>query len=473
MLPWRALPGETPDPYRVWLSEIMLQQTTVRAVAPYFARFTARWPDVRALAAAPLDDVLRLWAGLGYYARARNLHACARAVVERHGGRFPQSEAELAALPGIGPYTAAAIAAIAFDARAAPVDGNIERVVTRLFAVEDELPAAKPTIRRLAETLVPAARAGDFAQALMDLGATVCTPKKPACALCPWIDACAARRRGDPESFPVKAPKREGRLRRGAAFVVARADGCVLVRSRPPKGLLGGMTEVPTTEWTHDFDQRDALAAAPLLCSRKTGLAPHSRRGHARVHAFSPGARGLCGDRRREHAGARRHALGGARAARRRGAAEPHAQGGRACLPIRSPDCKCRRGRFNGRATTAEEGDVSIQRIDGNPRMSKVVVHGDTVYLAGLIADKALSQGVAEQTREILSLIDGFLAKAGTDKSKLLTATIWLSDIRTVDEMNKVWDAWVTPGSTPARACIEALLQGPEKKIEIQVTAAR
>jgi A/G-specific adenine glycosylase len=224
VLPWRALPGETPDPYRVWLSEIMLQQTTVRAVAPYFARFTARWPDVRALAAAPLEDVLRLWAGLGYYARARNLHACARAVAERHGGRFPQSEAELAALPGIGPYTAAAIAAIAFDARAAPVDGNIERVVARLFAVEDELPAAKPTIRRLAETLVPAARAGDFAQALMDLGATVCTPRKPACALCPWIDECAARRRGDPESFPVKAPKREGRLRCGAAFVVVRAD---------------------------------------------------------------------------------------------------------------------------------------------------------------------------------------------------------------------------------------------------------
>jgi A/G-specific adenine glycosylase len=269
VLPWRSLPGETPDPYRVWLSEIMLQQTTVRAVAPYFARFLARWPDVRALAAAPLDDVLRLWAGLGYYARARNLHACARAVAECHGGRFPQSEAELAALPGIGRYTAAAIAAIAFDARAAPVDGNIERVVARLFAVEDELPAAKRTIRRLAEALVPAARAGDFAQALMDLGATVCTPRKPACALCPWIDECAARRRGDPESFPVKAPKREGRLRRGAAFVVVRTDGCVLVRSRPPKGLLGGMTEVPTTEWTHAFDQRDALAASPLLSRAK------------------------------------------------------------------------------------------------------------------------------------------------------------------------------------------------------------
>jgi A/G-specific adenine glycosylase len=264
-LPWRAAPGERADPYRVWLSEIMLQQTTVKAVAPYFARFVARWPDVRALAVAPLEDVLRLWAGLGYYARARNLHACAKAVTERHGGQFPRSETELEALPGIGHYTAAAIAAIAFGAKAAPVDGNIERVVARLFAVEDELPAAKASIRGLVENLVPAERAGDFAQALMDLGATICTPKKPACALCPWMDACAARRRGDPETFPVKAPKREGRLRRGAAFVLVRADGCVLVRSRPPRGLLGGMTEVPTTEWTHDFDQRDALAGAPRL----------------------------------------------------------------------------------------------------------------------------------------------------------------------------------------------------------------
>jgi A/G-specific adenine glycosylase len=264
-LPWRALPGETPDPYRVWLSEIMLQQTTVKAVGPYFERFTTRWRDVRALAAAPLEDVLRLWAGLGYYARARNLHACAQAVVDRHGGRFPSSLAELAALPGIGPYTAAAIAAIAFDAPAAAVDGNVERVVTRFFAVEQELPAAKADIRALAETLVPAERAGDFAQALMDLGATICTPKKPACALCPWMDNCAARRRGDPEAFPIKAPKKEGRLRRGAAFVVMRADGFVLLRSRPTKGLLGGMTEVPTTEWTHDFDAATALAHAPSL----------------------------------------------------------------------------------------------------------------------------------------------------------------------------------------------------------------
>jgi A/G-specific adenine glycosylase len=268
-LPWRALPGETPDPYRVWLSEIMLQQTTVKAVGPYFLRFISRWPDVGALAAAPLDDVLKLWAGLGYYARARNLHVCAKAVVERHGGAFPRTQAELSTLPGIGPYTAAAIAAIAFDAPAAAVDGNVERVVARLFAVERELPAAKADIRQLAERVLPSERAGDFAQALMDLGATICTPKKPACALCPWMDNCAARRRGDPETFPIKAPKREGRLRRGAAFVVLRADGFVLLRSRPAKGLLGGMTEVPTTEWTHEFDEASALTYAPLFARTK------------------------------------------------------------------------------------------------------------------------------------------------------------------------------------------------------------
>ena len=266
-LPWRAAAGERPDPYRVWLSEIMLQQTTVTTVGPYFERFLARWPEVRTLAAAPLDDVLRVWSGLGYYARARNLHACAQAVVERHGGCFPTSEATLATLPGIGAYTAAAIAAIAFDVRAAAVDGNVERVVARLFAVEQELPGAKSLIRGLTENLVPDTRAGDFAQALMDLGATICTPKKPACALCPWLTPCAARRRGNPESFPVKAPKREGRRRRGAAFVVWRADDFVLVRSRPPKGLLGGMTEVPTTGWTHDFDEGSALADAPRFIS--------------------------------------------------------------------------------------------------------------------------------------------------------------------------------------------------------------
>jgi A/G-specific adenine glycosylase len=250
----------------------MLQQTTVKAVAPYYIRFLARWPDVQSLAAAPLDDVLKLWAGLGYYARARNLHACAQAVVARGG--FPRTPAELAELPGIGRYTSAAIAAIAFDAQGVPVDGNVERVVARLFAIEDELPKAKSEIRRLAQTLAPAERAGDFAQALMDLGATICVPQKPACVLCPWMGPCAARQRGDPETFPRKAPKREGRLRRGASFVLLRADGFVLVRTRAPNGLLGGMTEVPSTPWTEEFEEAAALAQAPRL----SGVRPKWRR---------------------------------------------------------------------------------------------------------------------------------------------------------------------------------------------------
>ena len=264
VLPWRAPAGTRADPYAVWLSEIMLQQTTVKAVGPYFAKFLERWPDVAALAAADLDDVLRAWAGLGYYARARNLHACARAVVERHGGRFPDNEADLLALPGVGAYTAAAIAAIAFDRRAVAIDGNIERVIARLYAVETPLPAGKAAIRLHAQGLVPDERPGDFTQAMMDLGATICTPKSPACALCPWDDACVARRRGDAETFPRKAPKVEGRMRFGASFVAVRADGAVLLRNRPERGLLGGMAEVPSTAWTHDFDEGSALADAPL-----------------------------------------------------------------------------------------------------------------------------------------------------------------------------------------------------------------
>ncbi|SCW61791.1 A/G-specific adenine glycosylase [Ancylobacter rudongensis] len=248
-LPWRAPPGERQDPYRVFLSEIMLQQTTVVTVAPYYAAFLRRWPDVHALAGAPLEEVLSAWAGLGYYARARNLHACAKAVAERHGGQFPADEAALLALPGIGPYTAAAIAAIAFERSAAPVDGNWERVVARLFAVADPLPKARQKLQALALTLLPPARHGDFAQAMMDLGATICTPRKPACALCPWQNPCAARAEGAPERYPVKAAKAARPTRQGVAFLAVRADGAVLVRSRSPKGLLGGMTEVPSTPW--------------------------------------------------------------------------------------------------------------------------------------------------------------------------------------------------------------------------------
>jgi A/G-specific adenine glycosylase len=270
-LPWRAPPGTSADPYLVWLSEIMLQQTTVRAAAPYFTRFAARFPSVTALARADIEDVLKLWAGLGYYARARNLHACAREIAARHGGTFPDREEELIALPGIGRYTAAAVAAIAFGRKASPVDGNVERVLARLFAVEAPLPNAKPAIRKLAEQLTPDGRPGDFAQAMMDLGATICTPKAPACALCPFVRSCVARQRGDPERFPHKAKKREARLRRGAAFVAIRADGHVLVRRRAAKGLLGGMTEVATTDWVAQFDDAQALALAPRFAAARGG----------------------------------------------------------------------------------------------------------------------------------------------------------------------------------------------------------
>jgi A/G-specific adenine glycosylase len=266
-LPWRVAPGEAADPYRVWLSEIMLQQTTVKTVAPYFAKFLAPWEDVTKLAAAPLSEVLSAWAGLGYYARARNLHACARIVVERHGGKFPRSEDALRELPGVGPYTAAAIAAIAYGASATPVDGNIERVVARLFAVSAPLPQAKPELQRLARGLTPRRRAGDFAQAMMDLGATICTPKRPACALCPWMKSCAGYRTCSPTLFPQRTRKREGLLRRGAAFVALRDDGFVLLRSRPAKGLLGGMTEVPTSDWSADFNEARASDGAPCLYS--------------------------------------------------------------------------------------------------------------------------------------------------------------------------------------------------------------
>ena len=263
VLPWRAPQGERADPYRVWLSEIMLQQTTVKTVAPYYMRFLARWPTVDALAEAELDDILRAWAGLGYYARARNLHACAKAVVTKHSGEFPDDRNALRALPGIGEYTAAAIAAIAFDGPVVPVDGNIERVISRLFAIKEELPAAKPAIKRSAASLLPTRRTGDFAQAMMDLGATICSPKRPACVLCPWRDSCVANSRGDQEAFPRKAAKREGKMRRGAAFVAIREGAAVLLRRRPAKGLLASMMEVPGTEWSHDFDVTHALRAAP------------------------------------------------------------------------------------------------------------------------------------------------------------------------------------------------------------------
>jgi A/G-specific adenine glycosylase len=264
-LPWRALPGEASDPYRVWLSEIMLQQTTVPVVGPYFERFLERWPDVQTLAAAPIGDIMQAWAGLGYYARARNLHACARAVVEHHAGRFPTTEAALHTLPGIGLYTAAAIAAIAFDRKATAVDGNIERVIARLFRVETPLPQAKMALRRLAATLTPARRCGDYTQAMMDLGATVCAPRAPKCKICPLADICAARAAGIAGELPRRSPKRARPLRRGVAFWAVARDGAVLLRRRPARGLLGGMMEVPSTDWRAEpWSERDALAAAPV-----------------------------------------------------------------------------------------------------------------------------------------------------------------------------------------------------------------
>ncbi len=257
----------------------MLQQTGVKTVGPYFKKFLARWPGVDALGRASLDDVLRMWAGLGYYSRARNLHACAVTVLRDHGGVFPDSEEGLRALPGIGPYTAAAIAAIAFGRRTMPVDGNIERVVSRLFAVEEPLPQAKPLIQQLATTLLGESRAGDSAQALMDLGSSVCTPKKPACALCPLNDGCVARARGDQETYPRKAARKTGALRRGAAFVVTRGDE-LLVRTRVEKGLLGGMTEVPGSNWLAAQGDKAALEQAPMLAGigrwhRKAGIVTH------------------------------------------------------------------------------------------------------------------------------------------------------------------------------------------------------
>lgn len=254
-LPWRSPPGGTgADPYRVWLSEIMLQQTSVAAVIPYFERFTTRWPTVEALAATQDAEVMAAWAGLGYYARARNLLACARAVVRDHGGRFPQTEAALRTLPGIGGYTAAAIASIAFGEPAVVVDGNIERVVSRLFAISEPLPAAKRPIAAHAAALTPATRPGDHAQAMMDLGATICRPRAPLCLVCPLSNGCVARAEGDPEAYPVKAAKSARPSRTGRAYVLEH-DGAVLLERRPARGLLGGMTGFPAdppaaADWT-------------------------------------------------------------------------------------------------------------------------------------------------------------------------------------------------------------------------------
>jgi A/G-specific adenine glycosylase len=270
VMPWRAPAGERTEPYRVWLSEIMLQQTTVATVGEYFHRFVKRWPTVEALADATLDDVLSAWAGLGYYARARNLHAGAKAVVERHGGHFPEDEASLRALPGIGPYTASAIRAIAFDHPASAVDGNVERVISRLFALQTPLPDVKVEIAPRAAELVPARRAGDYAQAMMDLGATVCTPRNPSCVICPLMQGCKARALRIAEELPRRPPKTEKPTRRGVAFVLTNREGAVLLRKRALKGLLGGMDEVPSSGWREGkLVMADALKEAPVPANWK------------------------------------------------------------------------------------------------------------------------------------------------------------------------------------------------------------
>ncbi len=279
-LPWRVAPGDStpPDPYRVWLSEVMLQQTTVAAVRAYFHRFTTRWPSVSDLAAAPDDEVMGEWAGLGYYARARNLLKCARSVAGQHGGTFPDRYDGLLALPGIGPYTAAAIAAIAFGRPETVLDGNVERVMARLHDLHTPLPAAKPALRDLATALTPRNRPGDYAQAVMDLGATVCTPKSPACGICPLQHRCAARLAGTAAELPRKTPKKPKPTRRGIVYLGRRSDGAWLLERRPARGLLGGMLGWPGPDWGETAD------AAPPLDADWTALPGEVRHTFTHFH---------------------------------------------------------------------------------------------------------------------------------------------------------------------------------------------
>ena len=284
-LPWRARGDLLADPYHVWLSEIMLQQTTVVTVRAYFEKFTALWPTVKALAEAPLDDVLTAWAGLGYYARARNLHKCAQEIAFQRQGVFPSDEADLLTLPGVGAYTAAAIAAIAFDQRAVVVDGNVERVISRWYAVEEALPKAKPTIKTLTDRLTPQARNRDFPQAMMDLGSGICTPRSPSCLLCPVSEGCQAAEQGRATDFPKKAPKKPKPTRYGLAFWVENDRSEVLLTRRPDKGLLGGMMEVPGSDWGSDWPEVDPLLSGAILAGEVEHTFTHF---HLRVRVVVP-----------------------------------------------------------------------------------------------------------------------------------------------------------------------------------------
>lgn len=283
VLPWRALPGQRPDPYHVWLSEIMLQQTTVATVGPYYLKFLRRWPTLAALAKADLDEVFQMWAGLGYYRRARGLHECAQLLVKEYGGKFPQDQALLQKLPGLGPYTAAALRAIAFDKRANVVDGNVERVMARLFAVRTPLPKAKKELKELAAQNLPQSRYGDYAQALMDLGATVCTPRSPKCDACPWSKACLARAQGIAETLPARSKKAAKPVRYAYAFVLFDKKNNILLRKRPATGLLANMMEVPSSPWQEGkrLEWEQAQRYAPAQAS--WDLLPHTVR-HVFTH---------------------------------------------------------------------------------------------------------------------------------------------------------------------------------------------
>ena len=282
VLPWRALAGQNADPYHVWLSEIMLQQTTVATVGPYFKSFCERWPKVEHLAAADLDEILHGWQGLGYYARARNMHLCAKIVSAELNGCFPKNEGELRKLPGIGDYTAAAISAIAFGKSANVVDGNVERVMARFYAVEEPLPRCKSILRALSADISPKTnhgRPGDFAQAVMDLGATICTPRNPKCSICPWQPGCAAFEASIQKELPYKQKKAKKPIRRGVVFWVIHNDGSILLRKRPDKGLLAGMVEVPSTDWLDkEWTSANAKKAAPLKAgwTKLPGIVRHT-----------------------------------------------------------------------------------------------------------------------------------------------------------------------------------------------------